>query len=117
MPDLAQADALQREEVALGNDAGQPAFGVGDQHMADAVGRHGEHRIVGRCLFFQHEGGRRHGLADRRRLRQICQQDAIEEIGTGEYADRLAVFTGDHQRADALLRHAFKRLAQRRVRG
>ncbi len=97
MANLAQADTLQGKEIALGNDTGQLAFRIGDQHVADAMGRHGEHRIIGRRLFFQHERSRRHGLADRRRLRQVSQQDAIEEIGTGEHADWLPVFTGNHQ--------------------
>jgi hypothetical protein len=41
LANLAQADALQREQVALRNDTGQLAFGIGDQHVADAVGGHG----------------------------------------------------------------------------
>ena len=117
LADLAQAYALQCKQVALGNDARQPALGVGHQNVADAVGGHGQHRVVGGRLLLEHEGRRRHRLADRRGLRQIGEDHAVEDVGAGEYPERLAILGGDDQRTDTRLGHHLQRLANRGVRG
>ena len=116
LADLAQRDTLQREQVALGDDAGQAAFGIGHRHVPDAVGRHRQHCIVGSRVLLEDQRLARHGLADRRRQRQIGEDDAVEQVVAGEHADRLPVLAGDHQRADAGLGHGFQRCPHRRRR-
>ncbi len=108
LANLAQADALQREQVALGYDAGQPAFGISHQDVANAVRRHGEHRIVGGGMLLEHEGIGRHRLANRRGQRQLGKHNAVEQVGAGKDADRLAILASDYQRTNTGLRHGFR---------
>ncbi|EKE18038.1 MAG: hypothetical protein ACD_10C00155G0002 [uncultured bacterium] len=80
--------------------------------MAAAFRGHREHRIVSRGVFFQLERHHRHRLTDRRGERQFGQHNTIEQIAARKNADRLAVFTGNHQRTNVGFRHDFESSAQ-----
>ena len=67
-------------------------------------------------MLFQLERIGRHRLADRRGMRQIGKDDAVQQVGAREHTDRLAILAGDDQGADSGRRHRLQCLAHRRIR-
>jgi hypothetical protein len=122
--DLLDRQPLQREQVALGNDADHPAFarvrvvGLGHREVADAVARHRERRVLRGVVGGQADHRRAHHLADRGGQRHAGQRDAVKHVVAGQDAARAAVVVVEHQhRADAHVAHRAQRLRQRRARG
>ena len=60
LTDLAQSDPLQGKEVPLRNHPGQLPFGIDHEDVANAMGGHGKHGVIGGGMLFQLEGIRRH---------------------------------------------------------
>ena len=103
--DLAQADALQREQVALGYHPLQPVFGIDHQDVAHAVGGHLEGGVVGGGAAAEGVGRGGHDLGDGAGEVVAGEHDALEDVALGEHADGLAVVVGDGHAADAGLGH------------
>lgn len=109
--DLAQADALQGEQVALGDHALELVFGIHHQDVAHAVGGHLEGRVVGAGVGVEGVGRRGHHVGDGPGEVEAGEHDALEDVALGEHADGLLVFAGHGQAADAGRGHFFKRAA------
>jgi len=113
--DLAQADALQREQVALGHHALEDAVRVHHQQVAHAVGRHLQGGVVGGG------GGRQlvriggHQLADRAGEVEGGQDHPRQQVALGDDAHRPAFVVDHHHAAQAQLVHALERAARGRV--
>jgi hypothetical protein len=88
--DLAQADALQREQVALGDHALQPVFGIDHQDVAHAVGGHLEGCVVGAGAAAQGVGRGGHHVGDGPGEVEAGEHDALEDVALGEHADGLS---------------------------
>ena len=115
--DLAQADALQAEEVAFGDDALEDAVRGDHEQVAHAVGRHLERGVV------RGRGGRKlvriggHQLADRAREVEAGEDHARQQVALGDHADGAAIAIDHHHAAQAQRVHLFERRACRRLRG
>ena len=103
--DVAHRHPLQREQVALRDDAGQPAL-ARDHDLVVAELRHQRQRLLRGGHLVQHAGPGRH---DRRRSaprgRRPGEHDPVEQVREREDADG-APFVIDHRdRCDALAAH------------
>ena len=116
LADLAQADALQGEQVALGDDALQVPALVDRQHMTHAVHGHRQRRVISARRQRQRVRAGRHEFANRRFERNTGQEHAAQRVRLGEDAEGMSLGIDHDHRADAALRHRFDDLAQRRLR-
>ena len=115
--DLTQADALQGEQVALGDDAAELVFVIDDQDVAHAVGGHLERGIVGAGVGSKGVGRRGHHLGNRPGEIEARQHDALQDVALGEHADRFFVLAGHRQTADAGFDHFFEGAAGGQIGG
>ncbi len=101
--------ALQAEQVAFRDDAGQP--GAVDQHdVAHSVADHGERRTIGRRVQRERHGARGHDTRNGRIERARLQHHAVHHVAQGKDAERHAVCVDHDHRADAELPHPAQRL-------
>ena len=117
--DLSQRQPLQREQVALGDDARQPPL-LRDRHVAHALARHQQRRVVCAARRVERVHGRAHHARDRGREVGAGQHHAGQQVvprqDAAHHAGAITIAVHHQHRTDTARVHLLQRVAQRRVR-
>jgi hypothetical protein len=113
--DLPHRNALQREQVALVDDAAEPAV-LDHRELADPALGHRLHRLPRRRRCRQRRERRAHDRRQRGIERDLGQDHAAQQVDQGEHPDRRALVVERDDRAHAAVVHALRRLAHGRAR-
>ena len=103
--DLAQADALQGEQVAFRDHALELVVGIDNQDMTHTVSGHLQRCVVGAGAGVEGVGRCCHHFGDGAGQVEARQHDTLEDVTLGQHAHRLLVFPGHGKAADAGFDH------------